>query len=840
MVAGVLAFRVEVVGPHVVDEPQLVERALVAIGDRHRLERRARLGQLGAGILAHHLPLLAGLAMTARERDAGVGQGRCQLDRTTRIDQCGTHRSLGVFAAVGAELRQRAVQRRARDQGVDAVGHQRDRLVRRRDAALVGLVDATAPIHLGAERDEFELGHRHEQRRLALADLGRGGERLARAVELRGQLGVRRVTAGRHRAVEQDLPAQERRLVEPRRRRRLDAVELAQRVVEPPVVVGEQRLDVGARRHLDARRREEVRARRIAVLPLDLGPPLLAHAGRQALELAQRALVELALGQRQRVGDAGIVEAPGPRRLQLDQRGRRVAQREVTASERVAARALGVATAGAHLVGDRQHQRAELRAIAPEIVGRRQRRVAGERVDALDPLGEATSQGRAALAGPPLAQAEAERDAGQRDHQRHHRQRPPVAPDRLAQPVAEADRRPRLDRRAVEEPAEIVGQRPRRLVARAAIFLEALGDDRLEIGRDVLIDRAQPRRLVDRQPVEHHQRVVALDRRAPDQERVHRRAQAVHVGPAIELLDLAAGLLGRHELRRAEHGAGGGGAVAPVPRDAEVHDERPQAAVRAALDHDVRRLEIAVDDAGAVRLVDAERGAAHHQRLLLVGELVDQLGQRLPVDVLHRDVHATLDLADLVDLTHPLVGDPGLGAGLGHHAAGDLGVVAAHELDRDVALEADVADQEHPAHAALAEQPHGSVPIRTQQRELVDRGHAPAAPQIERGDRRRSMPLRHRIVEAQVGIGERRGQGRVGDARPQGRRARGGDGAVGLEPGQEPLPGGGGLAAQRLGLGAREDALAHHEAQLGVGVHPHGGMIRQVPDAPVGAARRSR
>ena len=65
--------------------------------------------------------------------------------------------------------------------------------------------------------------------------------------------------------------------------------------------------------------------------------------------------------------------------------------------------------------------------------------------------------------------------------------------------------------------------------------------------------------------------------------------------------EVALGLLGRHVGRRAQDGAGGGerGVVALEPAgQAEVHDDQAAPGV----DHDVGRLEVAVDDPLAVRL----------------------------------------------------------------------------------------------------------------------------------------------------------------------------------------------------------------------------------------------
>ena len=60
----------------------------------------------------------------------------------------------------------------------------------------------------------------------------------------------------------------------------------------------------------------------------------------------------------------------------------------------------------------------------------------------------------------------------------------------LAQPIPEA-RDARLDRVAVEEPLQILGQGARRVVAGRAVLLQTLEGDGLEIRGDVPVQRAR-------------------------------------------------------------------------------------------------------------------------------------------------------------------------------------------------------------------------------------------------------------------------------------------------------------------------------------------------------------
>src|SRR5213078_4508401 len=188
--------------------------------------------------------------------------------------------------------------------------------------------------------------------------------------------------------------------------------------------------------------------------------------------------------------------------------------------------------------------------------------------------------------------------------------------------------------------------------------------------------------------------------------------EAVDVGPSIEPPHLAAGLLGGHVIRRPQHRAGLGGAPrGPVARQAEVHDVGPERSVLSARHHDVGRLEIAVEDARPVRLVDPESGLAEDHRRLLDGEPARQGAERLATDVLHGDVDLAADLADLVHLADALVAHPCLRAGLGDKPPDRVARVAAHELDGDVAVEPRIAGEEHLTHTALTEEAEALVAI---------------------------------------------------------------------------------------------------------------------------------
>jgi len=68
-------------------------------------------------------------------------------------------------------------------------------------------------------------------------------------------------------------------------------------------------------------------------------------------------------------------------------------------------------------------------------------------------------------------------------------------------------------------------------------------------------------------------------------------------------------------------------------------------------------------------------------------------------------------LADLEHLADAVVVDARLGAPFIEDPPGQLRVVPAHELERDLALQPDVDGEEHLAHPALAQEAHRPVPV---------------------------------------------------------------------------------------------------------------------------------
>ena len=165
----------------------------------------------------------------------------------------------------------------------------------------------------------------------------------------------------------------------------------------------------------------------------------------------------------------------------------------------------------------------------------------------------------------------------------------------------------------------------------------------------LVVEPARRPRLVLQHLQQQHP-PVAAERQLAGQQLVEDDAEAVDVAAGVDPVRLAAGLLGAHVGRRAQHLAveGHRRLVGLALGQAEVHQVRPAVVV----EHDVRRLDVAVDDAVVVGVVQG------------LGDLGDQLGrvaerdrpvpqpvgQGLALDeLLDQVARAVVGLADLVE-----------------------------------------------------------------------------------------------------------------------------------------------------------------------------------------------
>ncbi|MFO0634679.1 MAG: hypothetical protein U0168_17690 [Nannocystaceae bacterium] len=241
-------------------------------------------------------------------------------------------------------------------------------------------------------------------------------------------------------------------------------------------------------------------------------------------------------------------------------------------------------------------------------------------------------------------------------------------------------------------------------------------------------------------------------------------------------------LLGRHVARRALACAGAPRRIARAAgaalarrldgstREPEVHHAH---ALARLADHDVVGLDVAVDQPRRVRGRETVGDRAQlRQHLGPVSRPQPQpLCQGLTPHQIHRDPHATVAAADVVDRDHVGVIEPRERLGLAHQSRALLrrafGIGGrTHHLDRNAAIELGVPRREHHAHAAGT---------HTREHDVAAQGLAGRQRDLGRERRRRAA---FGTVES-GGIAAARQAGHVGiDARAQpaddarGRRVR--------------------------------------------------------------------
>jgi hypothetical protein len=147
-----------------------------------------------------------------------------------------------------------------------------------------------------------------------------------------------------------------------------------------------------------------------------------------------------------------------------------------------------------------------------------------------------------------------------------------AAAGRLDRALEEADR-PGLDRFAVEEPAQVFGQRKGGGVAARAVLLETLQADRLQVPRGARLELSWRHRLLFEDLAERIERGGGLEGRSSGEALVQDRSQRVHIDPRVDGVSVTAGLFGRHVRGRPHHSAGLRYPLAPgLLGEAEVGD----------------------------------------------------------------------------------------------------------------------------------------------------------------------------------------------------------------------------------------------------------------------------
>jgi len=145
--------------------------------------------------------------------------------------------------------------------------------------------------------------------------------------------------------------------------------------------------------------------------------------------------------------------------------------------------------------------------------------------------------------------------------------------------------------------AQLLDEGARGREALVGVLLERAQDKRREVGRQRRVELARVARRLALVLDADGERRVALERDAAGRHLVEDDAQRVDVGAGVD--GLALDLLGAHVLGRPDHDPGPGDAfLFERAGDAEIHD----AGGARLVDHDVLRLEVAVDDALRVGL----------------------------------------------------------------------------------------------------------------------------------------------------------------------------------------------------------------------------------------------
>ncbi|MEZ5977883.1 MAG: hypothetical protein R3F34_06675 [Planctomycetota bacterium] len=432
---------------------------------------------------------------------------------------------------------------------------------------------------------------------------------------------------------------------------------------------------------------------------------------------------------------------------------------------------------------DRLRAREDARHEAPELRGarelhlgvgaRRTRLVRGDALGVRGRLRDALLFERVLLRVDCALQCDQRRD--ETDHDGLHRQRR-GDDSRLVPPHELLDAVPRpgrtgLDRFVREEARDVVRQRDRRRVAPFALLLDGAHDDPVEVaaqrapeagrrratergdvgqrGTEGADARRRSRRL-DAQDLVHErvesarQHLLGVERLRSGQQLVEQHAERVHVGARVDV-DLAeARLLGRHVLRRADDLAELGVRRRPAQlaphrlRDPEVDHLRDRRAVD-LLHEDVRRFEVAVDHALAVRVLHGEADRTEELEPVLEREspLVAPARDRLAAHELHREVGP------------PVRREPRI-----EHAR-DAGMV--HQLER-AALRLEAREHLARVHAGLDElqrdlardrhllprAPDGAHPARTDLLQQLERADAGPRPEFERRRNGIDRGLAHR------------------------------------------------------------------------------------------------
>ena len=236
-----------------------------------------------------------------------------------------------------------------------------------------------------------------------------------------------------------------------------------------------------------------------------------------------------------------------------------------------------------------------------------------------------------------------------------------------------------------------------------AILGQRLVDHIFQIGREILQVILQRRRRLVNDLEQRRGGIFAIEGHHAGEQFVEHDAAGKDIGAAIH--HLGVDLLGRHVSDGADHLAGAGHGIVANAGDAEIHD----LAIAVAQHHEIGGLDVAMDDAAAVRVSQAIAGLHDVSQLFYDGDLPvagDDLIERLAVEELHHQIGIALMIAQVIDDDDVGVLQHAGGFGLTVEAleqVGILGKAAGHHLDGDDALDEVIHRLVHDAHAALAQ-----------------------------------------------------------------------------------------------------------------------------------------
>jgi len=270
-------------------------------------------------------------------------------------------------------------------------------------------------------------------------------------------------------------------------------------------------------------------------------------------------------------------------------------------------------------------------------------------------------------------------------------------------------------------------------IAVGRVLGQRLLDCGFDRGRDAGPQGAQGRDRVDGVPGHHGARRRAGEGRRARQHLVRHAAEAVEITGALEP-GLGAGLFGAHVRGSADRETGFRQAVASRRIDGASDPEVGHHGV-AGIEHDVFRLDVAVDEAFGVGMAEGVRHFPGDQQGLVQRELaraVQPVTQRFTGDVGHDVVEAAGRLTGVEQRQDVGVSEPGgypdfTQKSVGPERGGQLGP---HDLERDQAVMAQVAGQVDRRHAATPQLTLDEIAVGQGGAEAgcqiaVSRGHAP-------------------------------------------------------------------------------------------------------------------